>query len=55
LWYGTGFIVLTGMFNITHHFYYFGFERLGMRARVACSTLIYRKVSQTWIVLVSTF
>jgi hypothetical protein len=42
--YGTGFILATVVYNITHHFYFFGFETLGMRVRVACSSLIYRKV-----------
>ncbi|GFY48387.1 hypothetical protein TNIN_211863 [Trichonephila inaurata madagascariensis] len=35
--------LLAAMFVFTHHKYFFGAQRIGMRLRIACCTLVYRK------------
>ncbi|GFQ66175.1 hypothetical protein TNCT_86262 [Trichonephila clavata] len=35
--------LLAAMFVFTHHKYFFGAQRIGMRLRIACCTLLYRK------------
>ncbi|KAF8767898.1 Multidrug resistance-associated protein 4 like [Argiope bruennichi] len=35
--------LLAAMFVFTHHKYFFGAQRTGMRVRIACCTLVYRK------------
>ena len=39
-----GFILSSIVFNFTHHMYDFGIQRIGMRMRIAISSLAYRKV-----------
>ena len=34
---------MAALFNLFHHSYYFGIHSTGMRVRVACSSLLYRK------------
>ncbi|XP_035217642.1 multidrug resistance-associated protein 4-like isoform X2 [Stegodyphus dumicola] len=35
--------LLAAMFVFTHHRYFFGAQRIGMRLRIACCSLVYRK------------
>ena len=44
--YGTGVILMSAIYTLCNHQYYFGTSRTGMMLRVAHSSLIYRKVFQ---------
>ncbi|KAH6939777.1 hypothetical protein HPB50_021581 [Hyalomma asiaticum] len=39
-----GVSILGGMHIFTHHPYFFNMQRMGMRIRIACCSLVYRKV-----------
>ncbi|XP_054723461.1 ATP-binding cassette sub-family C member 4-like isoform X2 [Uloborus diversus] len=41
--YTAGVCLLAAMFVFTHHRYFFWAQRIGMRLRIACCTLVYRK------------
>ena len=42
--YATGVVLMAALYNLTHHQFFFGSQIVGMRLRVAASSLIYRKV-----------
>jgi len=41
--YATGVVLMAALYNLTHHQFFFGSQIVGMRLRVAASSLIYRK------------
>ena len=43
--YGSAFVALTAVLNVMKYTHLFGVDRVSMRTRVACMTLVYRKVS----------
>ena len=42
--YGTGVVMMSVIYNFTHHQYFFGVMHTGMIIRVASCSLLYRKV-----------
>ena len=44
--YATGVVLMAAFYNLTHHQFFFGSQIVGMRLRVAASSLIYRKVEK---------
>ena len=44
--YATGVVLMAALYNLTHHQFFFGSQIVGMRLRVAASSLIYRKVEK---------
>ena len=47
--YGSAFVALTAVLNVMKYTHLFGVDRVSMRTRVACMTLVYRKVSISYL------
>jgi ATP-binding cassette subfamily C (CFTR/MRP) protein 4 len=45
--FGSAIVLCSILYCFTHHALFFGVQRTGMRVRVACCSLIYRKVRKT--------
>ena len=41
--YGAGVVAMAGLYTFTHHAYFFEVMHTGMKLRVACCSLLYRK------------
>ena len=45
--YALGVSLCAIMLAVSHHPYFFGVQRIGMKMRIACCSLLYRKVSDS--------
>ena len=41
--YGSGVVLMSALYTLVHHTYFNGVYLVGMRVRIACSSLVYRK------------
>lgn len=41
--YGTGVVMMAAVYTFTHHPYFFGVMYTGMKVRIACCSILYRK------------
>ena len=41
--YGSGVVLMAAVYTFTHHPYFFGVMYTGMKVRIACSSILYRK------------
>ena len=42
--YGMGYVAMSALYTFTHHPFFFGMTRMGMRIRAAVTAIVYRKV-----------